>query len=139
MPLAKLADELNVAIVCISHINKRERGQNALHRALGSIGFVAVMRAVMLVTPDPQDSERRLFLPMKANLAKLKKGFAYRLVDTESGTATIQWETETVSISANDALDLQDGAGRSKIEDAIEWLEDMLASGPIEKNELATR
>ena len=130
MPLTKLAEEMNVAIIFIQHINKNERGQNALHRTLGSIAFGAVARSVVLIAEDHDDPERKLFLPMKNNLARPKKGFAYRLVETVSGIAAIEWENDPVDISANDALaKLPDSTPR---DEAADWLEAALANGPVE-------
>ena len=139
MPLSKLAGEMKVAIILISHMNKNERGQNALNRTLASVGFVAVARSVIYIIPDHQIPERRLFIPAKANLSALKHGYAYRVIQTESGAATVQWETEPCNLSADLALALKEGGGLSKIDDAIEWLEGILASGPIEINEILTQ
>lgn len=46
-------------------------GGNALYRALGSIAFMAEVRAALLVTPDPNDDDRRDLSVSKMNLAKM--------------------------------------------------------------------
>ena len=67
-PLAAMAAEIDAAVVCISHMTgRRDRGHAQSH---GSLGFVAAARAAYLVAKDPEDETRRLFLPMKNNIAK---------------------------------------------------------------------
>ena len=66
-PLAAMASKRKVAIVVVTHLNKSSQA-NALYRASGSLAFVAAARAVFSVVKDPDDPDRRLFLPIKNNL-----------------------------------------------------------------------
>ena len=54
---------------------------NANSRVIGSVAFVNHARAAFIVTADPEDSGRRLFLPSKTNLGKPRDGLAYRIAD----------------------------------------------------------
>ena len=87
MPLADMADELNVAVLAITHLNKG--GGSAMYRSIGSIAFTAAARAVWAVTKDRDDPDRRLVLPVKNNLAQDRLGMAYmrfRLASTRVTT-----------------------------------------------------
>ncbi|CAN5130747.1 hypothetical protein BH18CHL2_BH18CHL2_03190 [soil metagenome] len=68
-PLAQIADEFRVTVLCVMHLNKSAQ-MHAIYRTGGSIAFVAQARAVFAVTPDTEPgSKARLFLPVKMNLA----------------------------------------------------------------------
>jgi hypothetical protein len=84
MPLCELAAQHQVAIIGVDHLNKNV-GAEAILRLPGSIAFVAAARASYLVTPDPADNTRQLFLPLKCNLAPKMPGLAYRI---ESATVS---------------------------------------------------
>jgi hypothetical protein len=79
-PLNDLAAAYDVAIVAVTHLNKTS-GAKAMHRVTGSLAFVAAARAAWLVTADKTDPKRRLFLPIKNNLAKDNGGLAFGIVE----------------------------------------------------------
>jgi putative DNA primase/helicase len=112
----------------------------AMHRFVGSIGFVAVARAAFMVTRDADDAERRLFLPVKNNLAPLGKGLAFRLQQSLVGpersgivASSVVWESAPVSISADEALRATDAPGEdddmSRRREAEDFLREILADG----------
>lgn len=74
-PLKDLAERKNVAIVLFGHMNKNS-GAKAMYRMIGSIGFIGIARISFLVTKDPDNPERRLILPIKANITKDNSGLA---------------------------------------------------------------
>lgn len=118
-PLATLAEEYDVAVVGINHLNKAQG--KALYRSMGSLAFVAAARAAWAVMADPDDHDRRLFLPVKNNLAA-PSGLAFRIEDKR-----ILFEDAPVLISVDD-LDTDDDTPR---EEAKAWLQAMLAAEPI--------
>lgn len=134
-PLAELATKFDVAVLCIDHLSK-SRNAEALMRVNGSVAFVATARAAWLVTRDPDQKERRLFLPLKNNFGNDQSGLAFGLEQYRlpSGieTCRVVWEAEAVTVTADEALaPAEDPDERSTLEEAKEFLRGLLADAPI--------
>lgn len=127
-PLADLADRHKVAVVAVTHLNKGQG--SALYRATGSLAFVAAARAAWLVAKDPDSPRRRLFLPVKNNLAGDTLGMAFQI-----GDGVLQWEPDPVTIDA-DRLLAPAEPGNRRGEDASDWLRGALANGPVAAKDL---
>jgi hypothetical protein len=143
-PVSDLAAETNVAIVGITHLNK-SAGSTALLRVIDSIAFVAAARSSWLVAADPEDKTRRLFLPLKNNLAEEQSGLAFtiqgRAIHSPCGeieTSCVTWDSQTVDISADDAVRVNEKKNKapSKTDEATEWLRLTLADGPMPSSKL---
>lgn len=130
-PLAALAAKYRVAVVCISHLNKNA-ACSPIYRTIGSIAQVAAARAAYGVVKDKDDPLRRLFLPMKNNLAPDEHGLAYRVMDGEgTSAARVVWEPVPVDISATDAFAPdRPGPNATDRDSAEAWLRRVLADGP---------
>jgi len=135
-PLSELANKKKVAIVVITHLNKGSGQGSAMYRATGSLAFVAAARAVFIVTRDQDDPDRRLFLPIKNNLGTDREGFAYRVIQADNGAPIIDWENETITISADDALATLSNEDKTDRQDAISFLERELKDGAVDAKEL---
>jgi hypothetical protein len=112
-PLSELAARHEVAIIGVSHMNKAA-GTQALMRVSGSLAFVAAARAAYLVTKDPQDKNRRLFLPMKNNLGPDGTGLAFQIegatVASTAGpleTSRVVWASDPVTVTADEAMEAE--------------------------------
>lgn len=130
-PLATLAAKHGVALVAVTHLNKNSAGA-AIYRTMGSLAFTAAARAAWVVTKDKENLHRRLFLPIKNNIAQDSGGLAYSIeVVPGHVQPALAWESEPVCISADDALDStpKDKAGGA-LEEAMDWLRDALVDGP---------
>ena len=122
-PLARLAEEQQSAVVAISHLTKASAQSKAIYRTMGSLAFVAAARAAWGVIKDPEDDSRRLFLPIKNNLAE-SSGLAYRI---EEGR--VEWEPDPVTVSIDDLEDA--GADERPKTEAKAWLLAKLKDGPV--------
>lgn len=134
MQLQGFAERNNVAVVAISHLSKGRQRQ-ALVSVMGSIGWVAAARAAYGIFRDEDgDGRRRLMLPLKNNIGDDKAGFAFTIESAEVGggiaTSRISWESSPVTQSA-DEIYAPDEGGRSATDEAVEFLRDVLASGPM--------
>lgn len=144
-PLADMAARRGVAILAITHPPKAG-GTAAMHRFVGSGAYIAVARSAYLLArdPDSDDEHRRLFLPVKSNLAPLGKGLALRLEQTIVAdgivASRIAWTGEEITRSADDVLRALDAGGeeRSAVEEAVELLRAELAEGERPATEVET-
>ena len=103
VPLSNLAGRYDIAIVCVEHPPKSSNGR-AMNQVGGSIAFVAASRSAYLVSKDPEDKERRLFLRIKNNLTSHSVGISYRLEEVILPTGEIYkvvWGDEPVKIIAD--------------------------------------
>jgi len=134
-PLAAMAAETEAAIVCVSHLNKAG-GAEAMLRVMGSLGFVAAARAAYLVAKDPEDETRRLFSPMKNNLAEDRGGLAFwvkgKNLDGGIETSCVEWDGKPVTMTADEAMaPAGDPEERSELDEAVDWLGKLLKNGPV--------
>ncbi|HJX18738.1 MAG TPA: AAA family ATPase [Acidiferrobacterales bacterium] len=136
-PLSKVVEEYDAALVMVSHLTK---GQNAkaLMKIMGSLAFVAAARAAYVVCRDPDDESgaRRLFLPVKNNLAPDTEGLAFKVEGVTLGngitTSRIMWESDAVTTTADEAMAPRaEGERAPKQREAEEWLRRQLAGGAM--------
>ena len=138
-PLTELASRYKIAIVLISHLNKNS-GENALYRTTGSLAFIATVRSAYVGTKDKNNPERRLLMPLKNNIAKDNTGLAYSIFEAENKQPIIAWESEPVTITADEALALpESNEERTETDEAVDFLLDLLANGAVKANEVQTK
>jgi putative DNA primase/helicase len=142
-PLAELAARYGVAVACVSHLNKGGPNE-ALMRVTGSLAFVAAARAAYIVARDNDDEQRRLFLPLKNNLANDQVGLAFRLesVQLDAGveTSRVMWETEPVTVTADEAMQsAEPDDERSQRDEITAWLKDLLYPGRMKSQEVQSK
>jgi hypothetical protein len=138
-PLQDMAARCRAAVIGINHLSKGGSAE-ALMRFLGSVGMVATSRASYLVARDKENPERRLFLPAKNNLGDDRTGFAFKVAMKSTGyekppyAVAVEWEKETVSITADEALAAEakgtDGRKSEGAETAKKLISEMLRNGP---------
>jgi putative DNA primase/helicase len=146
-PLSALAERRRVAILSITHFSKGgpNSAKKAIDRFIGSIAFTGAPRAAFAVIEDPETEGRVLFLPVKNNIASRPKGLAYKLVQCVIGeeadgivASYISWEPDHVSIGVDQALAADSGNPESRTAkaEATEFLQNVLAEGPVAVSEI---
>ncbi|MBV1734243.1 MAG: AAA family ATPase [Candidatus Desulforudis sp.] len=126
--LAQLAEKHHAAIMIIRHLSKS--GNQALYRGLGSIDFTAVARSVLLIGKE-DDSELRVMIHLKSSCAPAGPTQAFVLSNTGFAWAG------TTATTADDLLFTEKKKpGETKLDRAMDWLEDFLADGPKTKQEV---
>jgi hypothetical protein len=127
-PLADLASRHSIAILALTHLRKSEGA--AVYRAMGSLAFAAAARAVWGVAADKSDKARRLFVPIKNNLARDSGGLAYTLAlqNELAKQPVVVWEAEPITTTADEAM--EHSRPHPANDEAVEFLRDALADGP---------
>ena len=140
-PLAELAAERRLAVVAVTHLNKKAVGK-AIYRAMGSLAFVAVARAAWGVICDPDNEARRLFMPLKHNLAPKVKGLSFALETAENqATPRIVWDSNPIDRPIDEllrppAFNFEAQAYRDKMGHTTEWLRELLTDGPRSRKDI---
>jgi hypothetical protein len=127
-PLAEFAERKRVTLLAIQHLTKSQRDR-AIYRGQGSIAFLAAARSVLFVGTDPNDGEqrRRVLHCIKHNLAEEPPG----ALAFEVRHSAFEWLGEShVSIAALMDPD-QSADDRSELDDAENYLTQLLANGPV--------
>jgi hypothetical protein len=123
-PLKELAEELNIAMLLLMHVKKGVESE-VLYRIGGSVAFAAVARAIFFLSKDQDDKGRVLFTNPKLSVALEAPTLAFKVAPSMA----LEWEKEPVDISAEEAM--SDRTHRAtRLDQAVEWLEDHLQAGP---------
>jgi putative DNA primase/helicase len=126
-PVVSMAERTGCAVLTIQHLNKRSSEHNALYRVSSSTDFVAVARSGFLVAPHPGDDALRVFCPIKSNLSAPADVLGFRVTD-----GSFSWEPDPLDIKVSELLNNPPSAEqRSELEDAKEFLSEVLADGPV--------
>lgn len=121
-PLKSWSGKHRVAMVFNTHVNKPQGAKvEAMMRVMGSVAWVNAVRAAHMFAVDPEDRERRLFIGMKLNIGKEKKGLAYKITPV-ADLARVDWLGE-VDMTADQAINREGPKKRRVV--ASEWLEDV--------------
>lgn len=128
--LTRLAAGHACAIVCVRHLTKGSHDKS-IYRGIGSIDVTAAARSVLLVGADAKDRNRRAVVQIKNNLAPVADSIGYSMTDGQ-----FAW-TGISDLTAADIL-APDGAKRiaHSVEEAMVFLEDTLATGPMNSTDI---
>lgn len=124
-PLKILAEETHVAILVITHMNKKQ-GTSAMYRSGGSIGIMGAVRTAFLVAEHPEDDSRRVFASMKSNVGRLPVSRVFRIDGAPNGASRLIWEG-VIDVRADELVDLPK---ESKLDAAKSFLRNELEPGP---------
>lgn len=135
--LARFAADHDVAVLAVSHLRKGDG--TAMYRTMGSLAFVAAVRTAWVVGRDRNDSSLVVFAEQKNNLAPHQPSLGYRIQPTPQGPV-VQWEPGTVEASADELLNSKhDGSDSSALDEAVQWLTEEIADGPVPSKEVRSR
>ena len=142
-PLADLAARHNIAIIAISHLSKDDK-KSALMRVSGSLAFAAAARSAWVIVRDSERRNRRLFLPLKNNLAADSTGLAFQIegatVETDSApiqTSRLMWESDPVTTTADEAIRAASPQKpKPKLEEAKNWLTGFLDNRSVSADDV---
>jgi AAA domain len=144
-PLKDMAEELHIAVLGISHFNKKDDIKSALLRVSDSIAYVAAARHVYAVIDDPEDKNLKLFVKAKNNLARdakaLRYGIGVKKVGHDKGLGVdieapfIVWHPKHVEITANEAMAAGGQSANAKRE-AGDFLLDRLEAGAVRADDI---
>jgi putative DNA primase/helicase len=138
--IAQMAARTEIAILVITHMNKRSDARKAMQMIAGSHVIVAAVRVALVTARDPNDKARRLLLPIKLNIAADEGGFAFKIVGAAhpicGDVPRVEWESgRVVDVSADDALIDSTPRAQAAVEKSCEvqsWLRELLHGGPAE-------
>ena len=140
-PLAQMAEQTGCAVIMVRHLNKGG-GSNALYRGGGSIGIIGASRSAMFAAVDPDDDSRRVLAMSKANLSAPVPALGYRQLQVvlpepdefrrPIETSRIEWLGATEHTAASLNATPADPAEKSALDDAKDFLLDLLEPGPVE-------
>jgi hypothetical protein len=144
-PLRRVAEDLDIAIVCTLHLNKRETS-DVLTKIGGSVGLGAAARSVLLLGEDPHDADStdRILAHAKSNVGpkavSVRLRVEGRTVEVNDGdrikTSAIAWRGDATDVKAEDLIAPRDNAGDTAGETkAVGILRDMLRAGPVPADE----
>lgn len=129
-PLARLAEDLNIAIICIRHLNKKS-GDQALYRMLGSSAFIQMPRAILKVEHDPEIEHGRVLSCIKGNYVIKPLARRFKLTSGRNGIVRIEWGA-VLDRATEESIAEGGGTSPKKLEDACDQLKELLAGGAAE-------
>lgn len=130
--LQSLAQEKNVTILGINHFSKKAE-LDAIHRILGSTGFVAAARAVWAVIQERYEEGShvepgRLLIPVKSNYSIAPTALKFQIVDGKIVFAEGQHQVNIDDILQN----AQKAKKNPNIDEAKRFLQDKLEGQAFE-------
>jgi putative DNA primase/helicase len=137
-PLSAMAERTKAAVLVILHLNKGA-GRSPIYRGGGSIGIGAAARSVLVVAKEPGNETEFVLAPVKSNLGPSAESLKYRLTASGSGAARVEW----LGVSEYKAEALlaapMDPEERSKIDDAKDFLRQVLAARAVDSDDVKSQ
>jgi hypothetical protein len=150
-PLILLAEQEGLAIIGVRHLAKASSKKKLADRINGSVAYLAVSRVVLFVSrmigtgTSADDPARGVLVRAKSNIGPTNGGHAFTIqpvrLDAENGIAdatALKWDTqdlvgdpETIVRGAESNV----AAVEDELVDELEFVGDLLRSGPVQANE----
>lgn len=139
-PVVDFGEKLKCAVLGITHFSKGGQGKEPLERVTGSLAFGALARIVLATAKiDDGDKSKRIVCRAKSNIGVDHGGFEYDLQEKEVQAGIFSsyalWG-EAIEGSARELLAEPDNryqgeGGNSALDDAKEFLSELLADGEL--------
>jgi putative DNA primase/helicase len=142
-----LAEEMGCAVYGVTHFTKGTAGKEPVERVTSSLAFGALTRMVTVAMKLPDKGEHpkgsRLFVRAKSNIGPDGGGFYY-FIDVgpipghpEIINTRILWG-DPVNGTAKEMLARAEAPGDDDgvLDDAIEWLKEVLSDGPMPASDI---
>lgn len=138
-PLVDFGQRVGAAVLGISHFTKGTSGRDPLERVTGSLAYGALARVVLGAAKKQggDDEGTRVFLRLKSNIGPDDGGFTYTLAQREVAPGIVASTVvfgDPIQGSARDILaacDAQPEGEGGALADAVEFLQNLLADGPM--------
>lgn len=131
-PLRTIAERTDAAIVLVRHLTKGGSKQ-AIYRGSGSIGLIGAARSGLLIGRPSDDPDLRVLVQTKSNLGPLAPSLLFEPVDA-NGVPQIEWRGEC-DYEAEDLLGASERS-EGKLDEAVAFLSELLARGPVQQGEV---
>lgn len=129
------------AVAGLAHLNKGD-STDVVQRMIGSVAFSTSARAVLAVGEHPEDPTHRIIVGAKANMVAEDTAPAVRfkvegteIPDPDGGdpieTCRVVILGEEYGVDASSILTAPTAAEHEARSEAVEWLNDLLGSGPM--------
>jgi hypothetical protein len=134
-PLSKLANETDIVLLIISHLNKSSNSAG-IYRIGGSIGFAGAARVIAVFGKSQMEEGINLFGILKNNLALQGKPLKYRIqaehIEGIGQISKIVWmgESETETVNSILAAPLIEAGEGKAVAEAKAFLLQELIDGP---------
>ncbi|MBW5285303.1 AAA family ATPase [Burkholderia gladioli] len=138
--LVDMAAAYRCAVLGISHFAKGTKGSSPAERVIGSQAFVALARMVLVAGKD-EAAERRILARAKSNIAPDDGGVSYTLEMVENDgihASRVVWG-DLIDGTAREILgdvEQQDDEVRTERTEATEFLQGLLADGPLSSKQI---
>jgi hypothetical protein len=144
--LAGLTQLVRCAGMGIAHLNKGD-ARDVLLKVVGSVGLTTAVRSVLAVGAHPHHPDtEKVAVVRKANMTNAADVPAVRFrvegttIPHDDGgtitTARVVLLGEQTGIAADDILNIGDSEQRTALDEAADWLADVLAAGPMLKRDV---
>ena len=141
--LSMIAERFDVAILCITHLNKSQQSK-LIYRSMGSLAFTAAARQAWLVAKDPNRPDSRVLVPIKSNIRGTLSGVSFTIQSDDEGRGRVEYARSPEGVTlegleldtANTSDHAAGGQQVSERDEASRFLRELLASGPVEAGEV---
>jgi len=125
IPLQRMAKRHGVALIAVSHFNKK-LDLGAINRVLGSVGFVAAARSSWALVKD-REHGGKIFMPVKCNYSIEPTGLSF---DIEAPEGRVRFEDDPMDRDVDEVLGGTGGRTARTTDEILAWVRDeLLADG----------